>query len=342
MPTTKSNGLSLQEILKTLQQKKFSNLYLLYGEEHFLIDEVVDILIAEAITESAKSFNLDVLAGESADAKDIVSLASAFPMMSDYRIVVVRNFDRVDNKELLLPLIERPVSTTIAVFISDKADFRQKIYKTLQSKGIVIEFKQLYEQDISEWIARRIKMLGKKITPEACELLQSYVGRSLLEIKNEIDKLMIYVGDRSTIGVDDISEVVGLIKQFTIFELQKAIGQKDISRAIEILYHMLAAGESPVGMIVLLSRYIQKVWQMQELLSRNTPRHEISTALGIKPFFLKEYQDAARNYTSSEIEYCCTSLLETDEAIKSSVSDEKLIMTLLLYRMIKSNGVSLV
>ncbi len=341
MSTIKSNGLSFQEIVKTLQQKKFSNLYLIHGEEYFLIDEVVDILITEALPEAAKSFNLDLIDGENTDAKDIVSFVSAFPMMSAYRIVVVRNFDRVENKEILLTLIERPVSTTIAVFICNKPDFRQKIYKSLQSNGIVIEFKKLYDQDISVWITRRINLLGKKITPRACQLLQSYVGRSLQEIKNEIEKVLIYIGDRSTIEVDDISEVVGLIKNFTIFELQKAIGQKDIYRAIEILHHMLAAGESPVGMIVLLSRYVQGIWQMQELLRQNTPRNEIATVLGIKPYFIQEYQEAAQNYSSAQIEYCFTSLLETDEALKSSGSDEKIIMTLLLYRIIKGDCIAL-
>lgn len=340
MASSKSNGLSYQEVVKTLQQKKFSNLYLLHGEEDFLIDEVVDIIIIEALTESTKSFNLDVLDGENVDAKDIVSFASAFPMMSDYRIIVVRDINRVSNMDLLLPIIEHPISTTITIFICNKPDYRQKIYKSLQANGIVVEFKQLYEQDVSDWIALRFKLLGKKITPEACELFQSYVGRSLLEIKNEIDKLMIYVGDRSTIEAKDISDIVGLIKHFTIFELQKAIGQKDMFRSIEILQHLLAAGESPVGIIVLLSRYVQKIWQMQELLRKNTPRNEIAVVLGISPFFLSEYQEAARNYTASQIENCFSSLLETDAAIKTSVSDEKLLMTLMLYRLIKGNSIS--
>ncbi len=207
MKKKKSDSEVFETLVSSFHQKKFDPVYLFYGEEDLLIDEAVESLIHYAVEESARSFNLDILYGNEVDAKNIISYASSFPMMVDRRVVVVREFDKLSNGDVMLPYIERPSPSTVLVLISDRPDFRLKLFKTLKERARVVEFGQLYENAIPQWIARRVDKLGKKITPEACQVMLAHVGSSLREVQNEIDKLFIFVEGKSTIDEDNVNSV---------------------------------------------------------------------------------------------------------------------------------------
>jgi DNA polymerase-3 subunit delta len=333
MAKSKSNGLSYEDIESSIRQKIFSPVYLFYGEEDFLIKQTVDLLIKHSLNEAAKSFNLDIVQGSDLDARGVISLASAYPMMSDLRVVIVRDFDRLADKEALIPLIEKPPPTTVLVLISEKADFRLKLYKSLQTLAVTVKFNQLYEDKIPTWITNRIMKLEKEITSEACQLLQSHVGRSLREIQNEINKLFIYLGDKKIIDIDDVNAVVGMSKRYNIFELQNAIGNKNFTSAQDILTHMLDAGEYPVGIIIMLTKYFQKLWIIHDFIENKITRDELIETLRLSFKQIPHLNDEiaiAKNYSSSSIERSFSVLSETDEKLKSSSQDEKLLLTLML------------
>ncbi|MBI1805440.1 MAG: DNA polymerase III subunit delta [Ignavibacteria bacterium] len=335
MAKSKLKGLTVEDLETSFRNEKFSSLYLLYGEEDFLSDQVVDLLVEKALDESTKSFNLDVVSGGDVDARDIVSLVSAFPMIAERRVVVVRDFDRMPNKDLLLPVIDNPVSSTILILLASRPDFRTKIYKALEEHGTVAEFKRLYDNEVPRWISKRIEKLGKKAIPEASELIQAHVGRSLREIQNEIDKLFIYVGEKEIIDIDDVNNVVGISKQYNIFELQRSIGERDLARTMEIAEHMLDAGESPLGMIVMLTRYFQKLWLLQELRIDHPNDGKLSALLGVNPFFVREYLEAARRYPSDHLERCFEALVTADESLKSTGAGPKFVLTLMFFQILR-------
>ena len=325
----------LENLEVSLRNKKFSPLYLFYGGEDLLIEEGVDLIVSSALDESSKSFNLDIVNGDEIDAKTVVSHASSFPMMSEHRVVVVRDFDKMANKELLLPFINNPLSSTLLVIISQKPDFRQKFFKSFREHGTVIECKPLYDDKVTPWISMRIQKLGKRATHEACQLLFNYIGKSLREIQNEIDKLFIFVGEKKIIEADDVNAVVGMSKNYNIFELQRAIGLKNVPQSFEILERMLDAGERPTSMIIMLTKYFQKVWVLQELKKTSSNSYQLATTIGVNLRFFQEYLIACKNYASSQLENCFIALVRTDSILKSTTQDPKLVMTLLLHQIIK-------
>ena len=334
----KSNTAPIDELERSIKQKKFAPLYYFYGDEDFLIQEMVDSIIDHALDESSRSFNLDILNGYDADAKDIVSVASAFPMMAPRRVVVVKGFDRVANREVLIPFFSNPMPSTALVMVSEKKpDLRTKLSKALEQHAVIIEFRPLPDYKIPPWIGGRISKHGKEISTEACELLHAHVGQSLRELQNEIDKLFIYLGDKKSIDVDDIDTVVGISKRYNIFELQNAIGSKNLPRAQEILERMLDAGEYPVGMITMLTKYFQKLWAMWDLLERKISREELIKFLHLTPSqvqFIDRDLLVANNYSPVDIEHCFAVLQNTDEKLKSSSQDERLHLTLMLHEII--------
>ncbi|MBI4536122.1 MAG: DNA polymerase III subunit delta, partial [Ignavibacteriae bacterium] len=300
-----------------LSRKEFSAVYLFHGAEDYLADQATDAVINSALTKEERGFNLDIMYGAEADARDIVSHASSFPMMSERRVVVVREFDRLGNKELLSHYIDSPSPTTCLILLSTKPDFRKKPYLTARRNGVEIEFKPLYDNQIPSWIGRRIKEQGRTIDPEACRLLAAYVGTSLREIQNEIDKLYIYVGEKTAITAEDISAVVGSSREFNVFELQKAIGAKDIRRSTEILERMLDSGESATMIIVMLTRYFNILWKLYDLRRRGATTQQMASEGGVNPYFLKEYLDVLTRFTLDEIEHSFELLAAADERLKT-------------------------
>jgi DNA polymerase-3 subunit delta len=338
MPGTRSALRSFEEIEQALRKKKYSPLYLLHGEEDLLIEATVDLIISEALEEHARSFNLDVLYGGEADARDIVSLASAFPMMSERRVVVVKDFDKLVKKDPLVSYFENPLQSTLLVLIAQKPDFRTKAFKSLMGKAAILEFCPLYERDIPDWITRRIRTLGKEVTAEASQLLGAHVGRSLRAIQNEIDKLFIYVGAQRTISPDDVNAVVGVTKKFNIFELQKAIGKKNLGLALEISERMVNAGEYPIGMIIMLTKYFERLWILREMLPQGQSEQQLASIFRVSVVTVRESLEAARRYSDEQIQRGFRVLLDADERLKFSSPDPKLVMTLLLHAMVQPEG----
>jgi DNA polymerase-3 subunit delta len=338
MAAKKTDEISLDDLESSIRQKKFKPLYYFYGDEDYLIDETIKLIVNNSLDSSTKSFNLDVVDANSLSAKEFVALASSYPMMAEWRVVIVRDVSRYfiseANREIMQRYFQNPSSTTVLVMVGNKPDGRTAVTKSLKENGMLFEFKGLWENQIPPWIKKHAEVFGKKITNEGAELLAQYAGNSMREIHSELEKLSIYVGDKSTISEEDVNALVGVSKAYNIFALQKAVGEKNISKSMIILENMLDNGELPLGIIVMLAKYFQKLWILKGTQFQSDA--EIANVLSTSPFFVKEYRSAAENYKILEVEHVFSVLLEADEALKTSASEERLAMTLLLYKIMKS------
>jgi DNA polymerase-3 subunit delta len=345
MARQKDSTVSLEALSASFRQGKFSPLYLFTGEEEYLMEEYLDILVEHALDESSRSFNFDILYGGEVDGKDVVSLASLFPMMAERRVVIVRDAEKLvaseENRDILMRYLGRPLSSTVLVFVTPKADLRLSVFKVFQQQGIVVEAKSLYESDIPEWIEKRVKKLGRSISPEACELLHAHVGNSLRELHNEIEKVFLYVGERKSISVEDISAVVGMSKSYNVFELQRAIGAGNASRSMEILERMLDVGENPIGIVVMLTRFFQKLWILPSVRRHASSEYELASKLQVRPYFVREYLTAVKHFPAGRIEQAFTALLQADVTLKTTQEDPKAVMTTMLYKLLKPVEVTL-
>ena len=321
---------SVDELLSSIKKKELAPVYFLYGEEDFLVDEIVDTIVAEGVDTAARGFDLDVMHGNDMDCKDLVSIASSFPMMGKKRVVVVKDFDRMPNKELLEPYLEQPSPSTSLVLVAAKPDTRKKPYPLLKKISVGGEFSRMYDNEIPAWIQRRVKSLKKAISPEAAELLHASVGNSLREIANQLEKVSIALGGRTTIEAKDIEAVVGISREFTVFELTKMVGDKNVPKAFEIVERMLDAGESPQYIIVMLTRHFIVLSKLRELKSTGQSDFALAGAVRVSPYFVKEYLSHLRNYPPAAVENAFLALARADKELKSSMTDSKLVMDVLL------------
>ncbi len=333
MASTKTEGISVAELERLLKKKQFSALYLVFGDEDFLAAEAMQLLINHAIQEGTRGFNLDVLYGSDVEARQVLAVASSYPMMAERRVVVVREFEKVSNKESLVSYFEKPMPSTCLMVMTTKPDFRQKVFATLKTNAILVEGKSPYDSKMPDWIRTRVEKLGKIISLEASQLLHSRTGNALRIVQSEIDKLFIYVGEKKQIALDDVEEVVGMSKQYNIFELQKMLGLLQIERSLEIMERMLDSGDNAIFMVSQLTGYFQKLSLYHEYRAQRLNDVAIASKLRINPYFLNEYSQAAGNFLPQEIECCFRHLLEADEALKFS-ADVKLTMTVMLYKIL--------
>ncbi len=323
--------------------RKFGPLYLFIGREDFLVDECVEQIIRALVPPESRGFNLDVVYGGKAEPRDVISHASSFPMMGDRRVVVVKEFDRMvttdKSKEIVGGYIQHPLASTCLVLISPEPDFRKRPFTDLKKAASITSCDPLYDNQVPAWVSKRIQSKNRIASIDACRMLQAYVGNSLRSLDNEIEKLIIYAGDRNEIAIEDIVQVVGASKGYTVFDLQNCIGKKDTKEALTVLARMMEAGESPQLIIVMLTRFFTTLLRISEMRQRQIPDSQFASELRISPFFLKQYLEFHSNFAPLQVEKAFQALLAADKTLKTtSTSDPHLTMDLLVFSLIKGTS----
>jgi DNA polymerase-3 subunit delta len=311
-----------------LRAGRLAQVYLFHGGESLLMEEAIQRVIEAAVPEGARAFNLDFLSGGDADIRDILAHASAFPMMADRRVVLVRDVDRLGEKalELLAHYLDRPSPTTVLLLAGTKPDLRRKAFAAVRKKGMAFAFDELRDYQLPDWIVHRVGKRGGTIDAETAKLLAAYVGSSLRDIDNELDKLFLYIGERTVITQNDVAAVVGFSREYSVFELQNAIGRRDARRSVEILERMLEANE-PVPLILSsLTNYFAKLWLIGDQIRRGTKHAEVAALAKIPPYYLKDYLQTLERYTPEEIEGSFHQLALADQQFKTSGADIKTIL----------------
>jgi len=328
-----------EDVVASLQEGRLANVYLLCGEEDLLAEEAMEAIIGAALAPHERHFNLDHLRASDTDIRQIRAIASSFPMMSARRVVVVHDVDRFTAKEveLLLAFVEHPPPTTILILTAGDVDMRKRPFSTLKSSVAVQVFKHPFENRLPAWIAERIAREGGSITPDAAQLLAAYAGPSLRSIHNEISKLLTFTGRPAAITVDEVSSVVGVSREYTVFELQRAIGLRNRQRAAEILERMMEAGENPPRIIVMLTSYVLTLWKVLHMLRAGTSTAAIAGDLHVKEYRAHEYRQAAERFTRQEIEDAFGVLARADEQVKGASPDERFAMLECVLRIV-GNG----
>ena len=322
-----------------LASGSISPLYLLFGDEELLIDEAVDTLLKVVVDDSVRSFNFEQFNAPDIDLRDVAERAMAYPMMAERRVILLRNVDKKLNArssaEGFLSYIDAPAETTVLIMtaVGSRLLSRgkpKKPYDRIVENGTAVEFKKLYDRDLPGWIIERMKSRGRKIEQEAVALFVNYAGGSLRTLSNEIEKLITFAEDRRSITVEDVRHVVGVSKEWNVFELQKAIGAKKLDLAVEIAERMVRAGEPVQVIVTMLVRYFTLLWRLLEIRARSRDRKDMAKQLGVPSFFIDEYLEATTRYGLPGVRTAFESLLAVDIAMKTGRFDPHLLMGLLV------------
>jgi DNA polymerase-3 subunit delta len=225
-------------IINEIKSGNYKPIYFLMGEEPYYIDGIAKFIENTVLTEEEKGFNQMVLYGRDVSIDDIISNAKRYPMMADKQVVIVKEAQELSRTiENLVSYVENPQPTTILVicYKYKTLDKRKKLAKIIDKSGVLFESKKLYENQVPDWIRRVLASRGYTITPKASQMLVEFLGNDLSKVNNELEKLQLIIQPGAQITPQVIEENIGISKDFNNFELQNAIGAKDIKKAFVII-----------------------------------------------------------------------------------------------------------
>lgn len=289
--------MTFEKILNDLQQRKFAPVYFLMGDEPYFIDKISDYIAGNVLKEEEKSFNQTVLYGKDVDAAAVINTAKRFPMLSEYQVVIVREAQYIRDIDNLIHYVSQPLRSTILVisYKYKKLDKRKKLSKEIAEKAVLFESKKLYEDKIPDWITAYLMERGYGIQPSAAMLLTEFLGTDLSKIEKELDKLILTLPqDEKKINPSHIEENIGISKDFNTLELQKALVKNDALKAFRIVEYFKHNQKNNPIVVTITSLYFffNKVFLYSVLEDKS--RQNVAGKLKIHPYFVSDYQQAAR------------------------------------------------
>ncbi|MCF6356477.1 MAG: DNA polymerase III subunit delta [Draconibacterium sp.] len=291
------------EILQNLKKGIFQPIYLLQGEEPYYIDEISNWIEKNALTEAERGFNQTVFYGKDSDAMTIAESSMRFPMMANKQVIIIKEAQTLNKIETLASYAAKPLASTILVinYKYKKLDSRTKLVKSIKKNGVIFTSNKVRDYQLPKWVEGYLKQRDFNITPQAVQILTAYLGTSLSKVANELDKLIIAIKDTNTITPEHIEKNIGLSKDFNIFELQNALGAKNVFKANQIINYFGANEKlNPIQMTTaLLYSYFSKIFKFHFLKDKS--ERSAAVQLGVHPFFVKDYIAAARKYSPTKL-----------------------------------------
>ena len=311
--------MTFEQIMTELKKRQYRPVYFLMGEEPYFVDAISDYISENVLSASEKTFNQAIMYGRDTSVYTVLDAAKRFPMGSSCQVVIVKEAQNLKEIDKLLFYIEKPLKSTILVICyKDKGDKRFKIFKNLdkQKHIAVLDSKKLYENQVQTWINNYLVERGFSIVPVAAALLTEYAGTELSKIVNELNKLMISLPQTDKkITVEHIEANIGISKEYNVFELNKAIGEKNVMKANRIIDHFSKNTKSREGDIVeviraLYSNFFVKLLKYHYLNDKS--QSAVASAIGVNPYFVKDYEAASRKYSAPKIINIISILREYD------------------------------
>ena len=334
------------ELQAQIKKRRIAPVYFLSGEDEYSREEAVSCIVDAVVDPSDQAFSLDLLNGESTDASTVLTLSATVPMLTEKRVVVVRSFQRLPQKdrESVISYAENPSKTTCLILTTPKVDLKTKLYARLNAAAESVVFYPLNpDRDsgrILAWLRRRAEGKNKRLSGNAADSLMEHIGGDLGDLAREMEKLTVYVGTRESIDASDVEAVMGASRTGTVFDLAEAIGRKDLAGAYLSLDRALSAGEPPQALIAILVRHMTILWKIRLMKRDKRSDDDVKKALRLGWGFNRnfgKYVSQSRLLSRKDLTGGFEALLQADLSLKTSTHTPQLIMQRMLYEMCTLN-----
>lgn len=304
-----------------------------------MIQEAVDLIMQRAVDPGMRDFNLNTVYCRDTSISQLLNLAQTLPFMSEKRLLIVKEIDllKADDIEELLPYLHDPSPSTCLVMISHQARYdNKKVISAVETQGMVTRFFPLLDREILTWMEEWARTRNLTLQRDAALYLWQAVGNDLQKIKNELDKVGIFIHDKKAITLGDVKAVVGDFREYTSFAFAEALGKKDQERAFLILSRLMQEGEHPVGLLGLVAWNFRRLMQAKELERSGSTFEEIKRKLNVIFHQAFSFQEQIKRYSMDELQNVFEILLKTDEELKSSGLNNKLIMERMILKICRT------
>lgn len=300
-------------------------IYLLYGEEEFLIDEEIKKIIKKS---KVDNINISRYNMELDNMKNIIDDACTISLFEEKKVIIIKNIEiylKEKETSIFEEYIKNITEDTILVLIAKKLDEKKKITKTLKQLSENKEFNK--NKNISNTVKKMFD--DYKIDYKTIDLLISMTGNDLRIINQEVEKLKTYKTNKE-ITTEDVIELVSTSESDDIFDLINSIVKKDKENAFRIYSNLIKKNEEPIKIIVTLANQFRLIYQSKELYKKGNREESISQILNIHPYRIKLALEKSKNYSSKVLLNYLLKLSEIDSKIKKGTIDKYLALELFI------------
>jgi len=325
--------------------------YCFYGEESFFLDLLQDEVI-NLLPESERDFNLDLLYGGEVTPQRVLSIARSYPMMTEHRILVLRDFRKLSSNDEdgrpddLAAYLEQPNPTTIFLLLDEKGpDKRNRLGKLLSGKGSKYvysrEFKRLPDYRIPEWIMDWVRVrYNKEIDPESAQILTQLAGNQLQRLSTELEKVCTFVDTENRIERRHVEAIIGSYREYSVFELKEAVLSRNLEKSLSILEQMLLKGTTDTGEVIRTVGFFYSVfgsiWQILRLKEKGLRKSLVQEEMGINgSWYFNQLWNDSSSFHLSEMPAVFEALMDADRAAKGfSTLDSSTTLLLMVKRIV--------
>ncbi len=324
------------DLMRSLKQGSILPLYLFFGEEEFLIQEALDLLVRRVVNPDARDFNFSLLYCRDTPASELVALAQTLPLLTEKRLIIAKEIDafKAADLEELIPYLNNPSPSTCLVLVSNQARYEKKsVLNAVEAHGSVTRFFPLLDREIIAWINDWASARKLSLERDAGQYLSQITGNDLQKIKNELEKVEIFIKEKKTITVDDVKTVVGDFREYSTFDLATALGQKNKEKALLILSRLIQEGEQPVGLLGAIAWNFRRLMRAKALEASGISYEEIKKKLQIIFHQSLSFQEQMRHFSTEELRAVFDILLKADKALKSGSLNNRLVLERMILKL---------
>jgi len=307
------------------------NAYCFYGPEAYIRRSAVETLRKKVLMPGLEGMNETVLS--SPTAQQIIESCETLPMMSDYRLIIVRDCaltssgkarDEAQESAALCDYLPRVPQTTCLLFdLGDGVDKRKKLSQALMKLPGAVCFDALSDAQLTRWMGQTLRPLGKRMDRAACEALAFTSGRDLTLLHGELQKLAAYAGERTDITAQDVEQVATHTAECTVFEMVDAITEGRAQQAFTLLGVLLQGGEQRIGILALITRQYRQMMHLSALVRERVPQAQQAKLLGVPSFALTRLTRQVGRRSYDTLRACVEACVQADYDIKRGALREE-------------------
>ena len=322
----------MKNIQADIKSGNFKQAYLLYGEEAYLKQQY-KYNLEKALNPDGDTMNFSHYEGKGIDVKQLIDLCETMPFFADRRVVLLEDTGFFKNKsEELADYMKELPDYLCMVFVESEVDKRNRMYKAVKACGTIAEFARQDEKTLMRWAAGILGKAGKKITQRDMELLLTKTGTDMGNLRMELEKLICYTEGRDVVTAEDIEEICTTQTTNRIFDMVRAVTEKNQKRALDLYYDLLTLKEPPMRILFLLAKQYRQLRQVKQFAEAGLAQPEMASKLGVPSFAVRNIASCARAYTISELEQAVKDFVDAEESVKTGRLEDKLSVELLIIK----------
>lgn len=330
----------MKMLAEDIKNGSFKTSYLLYGEEAYLRSQYRDRL-KNALADPQDTMNVSCFEGKGIRPEEIIDLAETLPFFASRRVILIENSEFFKTKcDKLADYLPTMPDTACLIFVETAVDKRGRLYKAVKDKGRVVEFQTQDETTLTKWILGILKREGKQISRSALSLFLVRTGTDMEHISRELEKLLAYTHGRDAITPQDVEEICTVLTTNRIFDMIRAIAEKNQKEALKLYYDLLTLKESPRGILALLARQFQQLLLVKSLMVKGYDQASTASKTGLAPFIVRRLMGQARNFTSEQLTSALTDCAKAVEDVTSGRMNDVLSVELLIVKYSSAGSVS--